>query len=245
MARAAILERRFTQGEVEVRSHGSKVFIEGYAAVFNRRSGNLGGFVEFVEKPAFNKTIKEADVRALQNHDANLVLGRTRSGTLALSIDDSGLYYRADPPDTSYARDLLILLERRDVNQSSFSFFKVHDQWDLGSDETPQRHLMEVGLVDVSPVTYPAYEEATSGLGRAAALSGLAKRSGLAIQDLADEEAIRRAVAEGIGPAVSTGEPSDDTPADVDQKATRRTQWQKEAKRIQELEELFRNDPFS
>lgn len=236
MPRSALLERRYTQGEVEVRTRGSKTYIEGYAAVFNRRSGNLGGFVEFVEPPAFNKTVKEADVRALQNHDVNLVLGRTRAGTLELAIDQNGLYYRAEPPGTSYAQDLMILLDRGDVTQSSFSFFKVHDTWDLGADETPQRHLVEVGLVDVSPVTYPAYEEATSGLGRAAALEGLAKRSGLNIQDLADEEAIRRAIAEGNGPAPSTVKPPEGTSDNEDEKVTRRMQWQKDRERLNAIE---------
>lgn len=241
MAKTAILERRMTLGEVEVRSTGSKAYIEGYAAVFNRRSGNLGGFVEVVEKPAFNKTVKEADVRALQNHDPNLVLGRTRAGTLELSVDDSGLYYRALSPSTSYARDLLVLLERGDVNQSSFSFFKVRDDWDLTEDDFPQRHLLEVGLVDVSPVTYPAYQDATSGVSREAALDGLAKRSGYAVVDLASPEAIKRAIS-GTGPVQSTQEveePSKDTPREPDADSTRRSSWQAEARRLAELEKEF------
>lgn len=243
MARAAVLERRMTLGEVEVRSVGNKAYIEGYAAVFNRRSGNLGGFVEVVERPAFNKTVKEADVRALQNHDPNRVLGRTRAGTLELSVDDSGLYYRALAPNTSYARDLLELLERGDVNQSSFSFYKVHDQWDLTEDEYPQRHLNEVGLVDVSPVTYPAYEDATSGVGRAAALEGLAKRSGYQVTELVTEAEIRRAIS-GTGPESSTaiqGEPQASTSRQPDADTTRRTNWQAEAERLAALEKELRN----
>lgn len=246
MARAAVLERRMTLGEVEVRSVGSRAYIEGYAAVFNRRSGNLGGFVEVVERTAFNKTVKEADVRALQNHDPNRVLGRTRAGTLELSVDDSGLYYRALAPNTSYAKDLLELLERGDVNQSSFSFYKVQDDWDLTEEEYPQRHLREVGLVDVSPVTYPAYEDATSGVGRSAALEGLAKRSGYQVTDLVSEAEIRRAIS-GTGPESSTaneGEPRTSTPWQPDADTTRRTNWQEEARRLAELEkELLR--PFS
>jgi HK97 family phage prohead protease len=239
MPRAKILERRYTAAEVEVRSHGAKVFIEGYAAVFGKRSGNLGGFVEVVEPTAFTKTVKEADVRALQNHDANLVLGRTKAGTLELSIDQSGLYYRVLPPNTTYARDLLEVMERGDVNQSSFSFFKVHDDWDLTEEEFPQRHLQEVGLVDVSPVTYPAYEDATSGVGRVAALDGLAKRSGLQIVDLSDEDAIKEAILK-FGPGKSTqGEPSNkDTRNAPDSAATR-------AERAKRALELLSKDPFA
>lgn len=238
MARATILERRWTTGEVEVRSVGQKAYIEGYAAVFNSRSKNLGGFVEVVERPAFNKTVKEADVRALWNHDPSLLLGRTRAGTLKLSLDTSGLYYRTEAPNTSYARDLVELLSRGDVTQSSFSFFKIHDEWDLTEDEYPQRHLTEVGLVDVSPVTYPAYEEATSGVSRAAALDGLAKRCGLEVCQLADEQAIRRAISDG--PVRSADSPSAGAESESDAEATRRSHWQAEARRLADLEAQFR-----
>lgn len=188
------LERRYTAGEVEVRSKGDKTVIEGYAAMFSKRSTDLGGFVEEIRAGAFTKTVKEADVRALFNHDENLVLGRTRSGTLELSQDNSGLYYRVSPPDTSYARDLLAIMERGDVTQSSFAFYKVQDDWSALDSDMALRSLIEVKLVDVSPVTYPAYPDATSGLSRAAALDSLVKRSQVSLEELADAEAILRAV---------------------------------------------------
>jgi HK97 family phage prohead protease len=178
MPRSPHIERRTVTGNVEVRSEAGKPkYIEGYAAVFGKRSQDLGGFVEVVENTAFNKTVKEADVRALLNHDANMVLGRNRSGTLDLSVDNSGLYYRALPPNTQYAHDLLELLERGDVDQSSFSFRKVHDRWALTEEDMPERSLMEVSLIDVSPVTYPAYLDATSGVSRSAAMGKLAEMS--------------------------------------------------------------------
>jgi HK97 family phage prohead protease len=117
-----LLERRTTTGEVEARAKGSNIYVEGYASVFEKRSGNLGGFIEKVKPSAFNKTIREADVRALWNHDPQYVLGRSGAGTLELSIDQSGLYYRSLLPNTSYAKDLAALLERRDVRESSFTF---------------------------------------------------------------------------------------------------------------------------
>jgi HK97 family phage prohead protease len=195
MPRANTVERRMTLGEVEVRHQdGKPTVIEGYAAVFGKRSQDLGGFVEVVENTAFNKTIKEADVRSLWNHDQSLLLGRNKAGTLDLSVDNSGLYYRVRPPDTQYARDLITLMERGDVTQSSFSFFKVHDRWNLTEDEFPERSLSEVALVDVSPVTYPAYLDATSGIARSAALGELAQRSGMTITDLSDPEHIKEAI---------------------------------------------------
>jgi uncharacterized protein len=191
------IERRFTNGEIELRMRGGKTVIQGYAAVFGKRSGNLGGFYEEVGASSFNKTIKEADVRALQNHDPNLVLGRTKSGTLKLSVDSSGLYYEVDAPDTTYARDLMTVMERGDIDQSSFAFRTIKDDWRMekqGDDEFPIRTLEEVGLVDISPVTYPAYEDATSGVIREMAFANLAKRASCQVGDLCNIDAVRTAI---------------------------------------------------
>lgn len=239
----AQMERRTIQTEVEVRQAGSKVYIEGYAAVFGKRSGNLGGFVEEVGSTAFTKTLQEADIRALWNHDPNQVLGRVRAGTLEMSTDTSGLYYRATPPDTSYANDLMKLLERRDVNQSSFQFWKVQDDWKYDERaDLAVRTLIEVGLIEVSPVTFPAYEDATSGIGRSAALDGLSKRSGLSIVDLADDEAIKKAIRDGRQPGTeSASEPLKDTPSTVDES---RTTDHREFKKfsIEELDALLNGE---
>lgn len=193
------LERRFTPGEVSVRMMGASSTIEGHAAVFRSLSQDLGGFVEQVNQGAFTKTLQESDVRALFNHDPNMPLGRNKANTVELSQDASGLYYRITPPDTSYARDLMVSMERGDVNQSSFSFSTIEDGWSLTPENFPLRSLVQVQLYDVGPVTFPAYLGADSGLGRSAALAGLSKRSGLEIEEL-DDEAIRRIV---------TGEPAD------------------------------------
>lgn len=211
-----LLERRMTTGEVEVRAKGSSIYAEGYASVFEKRSGNLGGFVEKVKPTAFNKTIKEADVRALWNHDPQYVIGRTGAGTLELSIDNSGLYYRSLLPNTSYAKDLAELLERRDVRESSFTFFKVQDDWDLTEEGYPQRSLIEVGLIDVAPVTFPAYPDATSGVARRNALMGLAKRCGIdgcEVENRFDtDEAIKQAIERLNEPGESTFDTRDQKP---------------------------------
>jgi HK97 family phage prohead protease len=215
-----LLERRTTTGEVEARAKGSSIYVEGYASVFESRSGNLGGFVERVRNTAFNKTVQEADVRALWNHDPQYVLGRSGAKTLELSLDNNGLYYRALLPNTSYARDLAELLERRDVRESSFTFFKVQDEWDLTEDGYPQRSLVEVGLIDVAPVTFPAYEDATSGVARRAALDGLAKRCGIDgcnIESKLDTDlAIKQAIQRLIEPGESTDEKRTQQPESQD-----------------------------
>lgn len=221
------LERRFTPSDVEIREHGGKATIEGHAAVFDKLSQDLGGFVEKVNSGAFNKTIKESDVRALYNHDENFVLGRNKSGTLDLSVDSSGLYYRINPPDTTYARDLMAVMERGDVSHSSFAFYTILDEWDTTEQNYPQRSLVEVSLVDVSPVTYPAYLDSDSGLGRSASLVGLARRANVPVESLVDVAMIQRAISGA--PFEEPGETHSD-----EQKATR---W---ARRLQFMKDLER-----
>lgn len=211
-----LLERRTVNGEVESRTKGQNIYVEGYASVFEKRSNNLGGFVEKVRNTAFTKTLKESDVRALWNHDPQYVLGRTSAKTLELAVDDNGLYYRALLPNTTYGKDLAELLERRDVRESSFTFFKVQDEWDLTEEAYPQRTLVEVGLIDVAPVSFPAYDDATSGVARRAALDGLAKRCGIDgcnIESTLDtDEAIKQAITRLLEPDSSTDESRDRVP---------------------------------
>lgn len=160
------IERRLVDHDLEVRAdHAGNKTIEGYAAVFGSRSQNLGGFVERVDPGAFTDTLaSDDDVRALLNHDANFVLGRRSSGTLEVSADSTGLHYRVTPSNASYARDLVIAIERGDVSQSSFGFRANPngDSWAYTEDEFPLRTLLSVRLVDVSPVTFPAYTDTAS-----------------------------------------------------------------------------------
>jgi Escherichia/Staphylococcus phage prohead protease len=150
--------------QFEAKSQGNTHVIAGYAAKFNSRSQNLGGFVETIEPGTFRKTINESDIRALWNHNSDVVLGRNRSGTLRLSEDSTGLQYEVDLPDTQQARDLRELIARGDVTQSSFGFATLDDGWGFTEDDFPLRSLREAQLFDVSPVTYPAYLDATIGI---------------------------------------------------------------------------------
>jgi HK97 family phage prohead protease len=145
---------------IELRVEGDeKPKIRGYAAVFNKMSDNLGGFREKIAPGAFKRTLNNADVRALFNHDPNVVLGRTGAGTLTLREDDKGLWMEIEPPDTADARDLMTLIERGDVDQASFAFRVLKDTWKNEESKEPIRTLDEVQLFDVSPVTYPAYPQ--------------------------------------------------------------------------------------
>jgi len=154
-------EREVRAFPIEFRIEGDdNPKIRGYAAVFGKMSDNLGGFREKIAPGAFKRTLKQADVRALYNHDPNVVLGRTSNGSLTLREDDRGLWMEIDPADTSDARDVMALIKRGDVDQASFAFRVLKDEWDNGQ-EPPVRTLNEVQLFDVSAVTYPAYPQTT------------------------------------------------------------------------------------
>lgn len=154
------IERRQAQGDVELRAadDGAPVAF-GYAAVFNRRSLDLGGFTEVIDRNAFAKTVTEADVVGLWNHDEGRLLGRVSSGTLRLSTDDRGLAYEIDLPDTADGRDVAVLLGRGDVRGSSFGFRVIRDEWHQDDQGAVTRTLLEVALIDVSPVARPAYPD--------------------------------------------------------------------------------------
>jgi hypothetical protein len=132
----------------------------GHAAVFDTETTIAGLFRETIAPGAFKKTIQESDVRALFNHDPNLVLGRNKAGTLRLYEDGDGLGYEVDLPDTQAARDVYALIERGDVTQSSFAFKVVKEQRSDPEEgqELPLFVVREARLYDVSPVTYPAYD---------------------------------------------------------------------------------------
>ncbi|MBA7481239.1 MAG: HK97 family phage prohead protease [Dehalococcoidia bacterium] len=156
------IERRtFELDNIEIRSEDDKPKIKGHAAVFNKLSEPLiWGFQEQIAPGAFARTIKKADIRSLFNHDPNYILGRNKSGTLVLEEDEKGLAIEIDPPDTSYARDLMVSIKRGDITQMSFAF-QVHgekgESWDNSNPKKFIRTLLDVDLFDVSPVTYPAY----------------------------------------------------------------------------------------
>lgn len=135
--------------------------VTGYAAVFDSDSEDLGGFIEQIERGAFKEAIERSDVRALFNHDNNFILARTASGTLKLYEDERGLKYEFEAPKTTAGNDLLEMIKRGDISQSSFGFTVEEDDWS-NRDGMAFRKIKKVKrLYDVSPVTFPAYPEAS------------------------------------------------------------------------------------
>ena len=157
-------ERRSVRGLVEVRAADGAMRIGGYAAKHNTRSQNLGGFVETIAPTFFRKS--EGDgwpgVMARYNHDDNMLLGTTDAETLRLSVDDTGLLYEVDLP--SFRADVYELVQRGDVQRSSFAFITIEDDWSLDENGFPLRTLVTGRTVDVAPVNTPAYMDTSTGL---------------------------------------------------------------------------------
>lgn len=171
---AGLKESRVLSRRLELRDEGEGKLprISGYAAVFYRVDNPdteyqlWPGAVERVMPGAFDETLKRGDdVLALFNHNASFVLGRTKSGTLKLSVDDIGLRYEVDPLDTQAYRDLVTLMQRGDIDGSSFSFSPEGPdghRWYVQDGKLEVRELRNLKLHDVSPVTVPAYKGTTS-----------------------------------------------------------------------------------
>jgi len=141
----------------EVRASGDdSLIVEGYASNFEVEY-DLGYFKESVARGAFDDVLGD-DVRFLLNH-TGAPLARTTNGTLELTVDETGLRYRAALADTQDGRDLYKLIKRGDITQSSFAFTIDADEW---SEDRSTRTITKLGrLIDVSSVTYPASPSTT------------------------------------------------------------------------------------
>jgi len=151
-------EERVNVIELEVRETGDGMTFEGYAAVFNSESEDLGGFREFIAPGAFKRSLQSRnEVKLLWNHDAGEPLASVRGGTLKLTEDARGLKVEARLANTSRGRDVAELIRSKTVDSMSFGFSVIKDTW-----EGSVRTLNAVRLFEISLVSWPAYQ-ATSG----------------------------------------------------------------------------------
>lgn len=170
-----------TRPRIERRGEGDAAarVIVGYAAVFFREDDPGTEYwlwddtVERIMPGAFDAAVREADVvRGLTNHDSNWLLGRSDVGTVRLSVDAVGLKYEIDPPDTQAGRDTVALLERGDLDGSSFGFRifggkRGKTVWAEVTRDSKTLYIREIHdceLVDVGPVTFPAYTATAAGV---------------------------------------------------------------------------------
>jgi len=191
----AYLETRsvlLTRASVEKSDDDELPVIRSTAAVFEQLSDPIFSFREKIEKGAFARALKGGDTRALINHDSNLLMGRTKSKklsngkrTLELWEDEKGLQAENYPPDVEYARGLMELVKRGDLNQASIQFYVEKERWEGTLDE-PIRVLEKINpLLDISYVTFPAYPQTSVDV-----------RSMLGIMGV-DMQEMRRVVAKG------------------------------------------------
>ncbi len=147
------------QSGFQTREEGEELHIEGYFSVFNSPYHIMEGLREKIAPGAFSDTLGE-DIRALTNHDTTLVLGRNKAGTLDLREDSHGLWgsVRINREDQD-AMNLYRRVQRGDVDQCSFGFFIESERRDVLPDGTVEYTIEKVRLVEVSVVTFPAYEE--------------------------------------------------------------------------------------
>tara|TARA_R110000737_G_scaffold306606_1_gene314312 strand:+ start:256 stop:1293 length:1038 start_codon:yes stop_codon:yes gene_type:complete len=155
-------ETRYYTIDSRLTQKQGKDVVIGHAAVFDTLSEDLGGFKERIKPGAFDDVL-DNDVRAYFNHDPNFLLGRTKAGTLRLSVDKKGLRYELDVPNTTAGRDLKENMRLGNITQSSFAFTigKDGDSWERAENGADIRIIKKVKrLYDVSPVSLPAYPSA-------------------------------------------------------------------------------------
>lgn len=183
------MERRLITTELRATTEDGKRKIGGYAAVFDTLSVVLWNFREEIAPGAFADAIEKNNVRALWNHDTSEVLGASGNGTLRLAEDSVGLRFELELPDTQRGRDAFTLIERGDVSQMSFGFRSLPDgdEWRIDEDGQYIRRLLRADLLEVSPVTFPAYPATSVGV-----------RSEILGDEVQIPDAVRQA-AQGVG----------------------------------------------
>jgi HK97 family phage prohead protease len=140
--------------------------LHGYAALYESETDMIW-FREVIKTGAFKRAIEEnQDVRGLWNHDTSLILGRTNAGTLVIVEDSKGLRFELDLPDTTAGRDAKVSIERGDITGMSFGFRIKEETWVISDDRavTDLREITDLDLMEISPVTFPAYKDTEVGV---------------------------------------------------------------------------------
>lgn len=159
-----MIEHRSNEG---IKQEVASRTVTGYASIFNSESNDLGGFTEIISPTAFNEVIDKSDVFALLDHNKDRgVLARSTNGegSLKLSIDEKGLKYSFEAPNTALGDEILEGIRRGDIRACSFAFTVAEggDKWEKRANGTYLRTINQVDrLYDVSVVYCPAYDATT------------------------------------------------------------------------------------
>ena len=151
--------RSFQPTQFRAEESAGKRTIETYFAVFGDIYEMWPGATESFDAHAFDGALN-SDVRCLTNHDPSKVLGRTKAGTLSLSIDNYGLKGIVEINERDQdAMNLYARVQRGDVSQCSVGFDILREDYRLNPDGSQHWTIMEVRLYEGSIVTFPAYEK--------------------------------------------------------------------------------------
>lgn len=152
--------RKFIATDLETRTeeNSSEKIISGYINKFNTRSQYMG-FYEEVSNGAFDKTLADGhNIYAMYNHNSDMILGSTRSGSLKLNVDNIGLHFELRiNPNISYASDIAELVKAGDLEGCSFGFWVTDDEWTYTEDKIDLRIIKELELIEVTITPFPAY----------------------------------------------------------------------------------------
>jgi HK97 family phage prohead protease len=139
--------------------------VSGYAIVFNSPSVDLGGFTEIVAPTSLTRTLVDnPDILCLRDHKPELLLGRTKAGSLTLSVDEKGLRFTCSLPATSTGNDLAANLQRGDIDSCSFGMSVRDDKWVSDEKGNVIRTLLDIDLFEISVVSFPAYEATSASI---------------------------------------------------------------------------------
>lgn len=173
------IERRFVGSTLELRgeAEGDKMpTVRAYALTYGAMSVNLGStryaWYETIERGAAKDTVADLnnEIVGLFNHDQNYILGTRHANTLRVGDDDIGVWFEADLPATTWARDLAASIKRGDIRGCSFAFETLTQKWEV-QDGKEVRRVIKLNLRDVSLVTFPAYPS-TNGTVSMRAITG-------------------------------------------------------------------------
>src|SRR5690625_1747841 len=149
----------YFDAEFKTRSEGEEKYLEGYFIKYGVETELSRGFYEEIQRGAVDRSLS-SDIRCLFNHDSAVVLGRTSNNTLELRSDDVGLYGRVKiNPNDKQANDIYARIERGDINACSFGFIPKDEDIEHREDGTVKFIVRDAELIEVSPVTFPAYPQ--------------------------------------------------------------------------------------
>lgn len=207
--------RALNQGELRFIMDGGKPRIDGRAILFNSWSVDLGGFRERMVPGSVQL---DGDLVALFDHATDKVLGRLSAGTMEVRPDDRGVAFTAYPPETTWANDLRVSMERGDIRGCSYRMMVDEDRWYVENGQVC-RDVLKARISELTVTSMPAYPETTAeARSQAQALAQAAKvedRVGRVLSD-ANEQVLVQALnnielaGDAIAAVIKTVNPSFD-----------------------------------